>query len=153
MKCGILPFSYLRQSNGKQNYVGRRVTVANGISRPPTPVMEGIIEFRNSIMFFIVLIAVFTSWLLYITFLFSWRDPKWKWNVDALGLFGDNLDSYTRNNTFNYSRALVCSALLNRRNDRSLSYHESNRSPMVLELRVFRFFTGNKFLGIWWGAD
>ena len=31
---------------------------------PATPIMEGIIEFHNHLMFFIILIAIFTSWLL-----------------------------------------------------------------------------------------
>lgn len=31
---------------------------------PATPIMEGIIEFHNHLMFFIVLIAIFTTWVL-----------------------------------------------------------------------------------------
>ena len=31
---------------------------------PATPIMEGIMEFHNHLMFFIVLIAIFTSWVL-----------------------------------------------------------------------------------------
>lgn len=35
-----------------------------GFQDPATPIMEGIIEFHNNLMFFITLIAVFTSWVL-----------------------------------------------------------------------------------------
>jgi len=31
---------------------------------PATPIMEGILEFHNHLMFFIILIAIFTSWIL-----------------------------------------------------------------------------------------
>jgi len=36
-----------------------------GLQDPATPVMEGIIDFHNHLMFFIVVIAVFVMWLLY----------------------------------------------------------------------------------------
>ena len=36
-----------------------------GFQDPATPYMEGITNFHNNIMFFIVLIVVFTSWLLF----------------------------------------------------------------------------------------
>ena len=35
-----------------------------GFQDPATPIMEGIIEFHNNLMFFITLIAVFTTWVL-----------------------------------------------------------------------------------------
>jgi len=36
-----------------------------GFQDPATPIMEGIIEFHNNLMFFITLIAIFTSWILF----------------------------------------------------------------------------------------
>jgi cytochrome c oxidase subunit 2 len=35
-----------------------------GFQDPATPTMEGIIDFHNHLMFFIVLIAIFTTWIL-----------------------------------------------------------------------------------------
>ena len=35
-----------------------------GFQDPATPIMEGIIEFHNNLMFFITLIAIFTTWVL-----------------------------------------------------------------------------------------
>jgi cytochrome c oxidase subunit 2 len=35
-----------------------------GFQDPATPTMEGIIDFHNNLMFFIVLIAIFTTWIL-----------------------------------------------------------------------------------------
>jgi cytochrome c oxidase subunit 2 len=36
-----------------------------GFQDPATPIMEGIIEFHDHLMMFIILIAVFTTWLLF----------------------------------------------------------------------------------------
>jgi len=35
-----------------------------GFLDPATPTMESIIEFHNNLMFFITLVAIFTTWLL-----------------------------------------------------------------------------------------
>ena len=35
-----------------------------GFQDPATPTMEGIIEFHNNLMFFITLIAIFTTWVI-----------------------------------------------------------------------------------------
>lgn len=35
-----------------------------GFQDPATPTMEGIIDFHNNLMFFIVLVAIFTTWIL-----------------------------------------------------------------------------------------
>jgi cytochrome c oxidase subunit 2 len=47
-----------------------------GFQDPATPIMEGIVEFHNHLMFFISLIAVFTSWLLFTSLFFYYEKFK-----------------------------------------------------------------------------
>jgi cytochrome c oxidase subunit 2 len=45
-----------------------------GFQDPATPIMEGIIEFHNHLMFFITLIAVFISWLLFTSLFYYYEE-------------------------------------------------------------------------------
>lgn len=56
-----------------------------GLQDGATPIMEGIINFHNHIMFFIVVIVVFVSWLLFrCVFLFDEKAQPEKWTHSTL---------------------------------------------------------------------
>ena len=64
-----------------------------GFQDPASPTMEGIIDLHHDICFFLLIILVFVSYLLLVTYWFSMSDRVFNWSILA-----DNKSSLFYNN-------------------------------------------------------
>ena len=77
-----------------------------GFQDPATPYMEGILNFHNIIMFFIVAIVIFTSWLLF-RCLTLYNKKFYTFN-----LIRNYLDHFSSSNTNDNCNSIFCFIIL-----------------------------------------